>query len=501
MNKKEREIKGMYYVESVKNVDPSSDINRWYLLMDPSHYIVTPVFDYLKYLYDAGETEDKLKQTVDSLCHFYNFLRVNDLSGYEELTHDILNGYIRYLATIPKDLKRRIKRDANGKELWDIEYLPVHPYIENGEHVIKILKEWYKDYWSKGNKDNVTFYFDPKEYYVYEDELEWRYSFESIKRFVNETLNYLKYLSNSVEWNHSFKAINEKVAKCNLRYNRHSRVYYYAWDVEGRIKNYAKVNEVGVERQKKRVFFETELVSFFQAEMLQNHSQRKFLFVLLLLCGGRISEILNLLLRKITITIPRNALTTEKKKSLAIIHWEDLFITNGFEKNDIVITEDLEFKIKVVKRPAYESKLRRNKTKTSRFPTLKDYFDIPKLLNLDIESIFNQPEEIVSVFRDAIILNKKENDIRGFIKSIMEYHGKCVRENIDIDSNLYDYQYKDWVLEIRKLIDNSWFGGLFREYLIERHLIQKENKNPIHRDFLFVYLKINKGNPMTSKFI
>ncbi len=509
VNKKERKINGMYYVDSFKNKDTESKTNRWYLVMDPNHYIVKPVFDYLKYLYKSGASEGNIKFTADSLCHFYNFLRVHHMTGHEELTHEMLNAFIKYLSVIPKGLSRRLRSRLREPDenvnVWDIEYLPVHPYISNGEHVVRLLKEWFADYWSSVKQSNVTFYLDPKEYHVFEDELDWKYSFEYIRRYVNVTLDYLKYLGESLEWSHQFNPIDEKVAICERRYNAHNDNYYNAWDIEGRIEREANVKPTVNERQKKRVFFETELIKFLKADMLNKYPQRKFFFVMLLLSGARVSEILNVLLESITISIPRNAITHEAKISQAIVHWEDLFASNGISKNDIVINQDLEFQLKVVKRPAYESKLRRNKTSTSRFQRLKDHFELPVILDLGLESIFVQPKDIVCEFRDAIILNKKEDDIRGFMKSIMDYHSECTRKGIGLNNHLYDYQYKDWVIKIRKLIDNSWFGSVMREYLIERHLvqkgIQKEKKLSICKNYLFVNLKDNKGQPITPQVI
>lgn len=509
IKKSDREISGMYYVDSYKNMDSNSVINRWYMLFDPFHYPVKPVLDYLKYLYRSGVSEEKMSLTARSLCHYYNFIRVHKFAGDEEITHELLNSYIRYLSVVPKGLSKRITSKLKSKhdntvKLWELKYLPVHPYINGGVQINIILKEWYMDFWSNvENKNNLTFFIDSRDYHVHEDEKDWRYSFQAINQFVNITLDYLKYLSESVEWSHKFKAIDPKVAKLERKYNSHSKNVYYTWDVQGRIKRETLLKPNSNERQRRRVLFESELIRFFQAEMLKTNSQRKLVFILMLLSGARISEILNILLKKITITMPKNAITKELKMKHAVIHWEDLFYTNGFEKNDIVITEDLEFKIKIVKRFAYEDKLRKNKTSVSRFPTLKDYFDLPTILNLNCDSIFVQPKDVVNIFRDAIILNKMEENPRNLIKRIMEYHSNSINKGIDIENNSYDIEIKDWIFRIRRLIEDSWLGQVIRKYLIERHLVQlrSNNKNPLHRDFLFINLKINKGKPMLPQTV
>lgn len=508
LNKDERFINGMYHVESFINTDSTTNgkFPRWYVLYNPSNHIVKPVLDYLRYQYSIRASKEGLRQIARNLCHFFNFLRLYKLEGTEKLTNEILSNYIEYLSVIPKNMEDKLRNRYNNTvpEFGEIKYLPVHPYIKNVCQPRKILKEWYLDYWSNG-LHNLDFWVDPNKQYFYEDEDEWRYRFKSISKCVNQTLEFLKYLSESEGWKHRFEMIETNVAKRSEHYNKKSKQFYYKWDVDGRIHEITGLKISSNHREKKRVFFESELQRFLKSDMLRKDSQRKLLFVLLLLSGSRISEILNMLVLNLRVTLPSRYIDKSDIKKNAIVHWEDLFNTynhNGANKADIYINEHLEFGIKIVKRTAYESKSRKNKTETSRFPILRDYFQLPKLLGLECGSIFVQPMQIVETFFNDMIIHHKERNPADFLRMVVDRHKNELEKGYDINHSCYDYQVRDWIFRIRKLIDSSWFGSLLKDYLVDREILLKNIKMDQKRElgrirflghFLFVNFKVNKG--------
>ncbi|RAS83085.1 hypothetical protein [Priestia endophytica] len=514
INREERAIKGMYYVRSFNSTEQqksASKHTKWYVVMAPEQYIVKPALDYLVYLYQQKrKSQSVLQRIAISICHFYNFLRVSKLSGEEPITLGIIEGLIKYLSVIPKELKGKLRGRFNNQpiEPWNIQYLPIHPYIEptNMRSIIEILKEWYTTYWckKKEHRDKISFFVNPKEYKFHEDEVDWRYPYEYIKESVNDILDFLKYLSETNGWKHRYQAIPPSVAKPQYFINRYNGESYCAWDVNNRIKKITGLKETKPQRKKVRILFEDELKRLFTSKMLNEHSQRKLLFSILLLSGARISELLNVLVKHIRITVPDNAFTNEEKKLKAIIHWEDLFVCNNFDKNDIIINEHLEFELRIAKRIAYEvSGVRANKSSSTRFVRLYDYFELPKLLNLDCESIFVTPKQIINCFREDIILEKLEQSPERLIPKIMDYHKRQLIRGIHIDDKEYDPLYKNWIERIRLLLDSCWFGALLKEYLVERKLIVEEvaHKKTLLSHYLFLNMRNNKGFPITPNTI
>ncbi len=513
--KEERLINGMYYVSSFPNLQSSNEKDKkFYLVMHPKHYVVKPVLDYLRSKFKRNL--DIMKRIASSLCHFYNFLRLHRLNGEDPISDDILDAFIKYLAFIPKNLPARIRSRMTGGEskdskdrqvkLHEIKYLPVHPYIDGQKSVSKILNEWLRDYWSVANDKpvNVKVFFNPRNQFMHQDEWEWRYTYEYIRTCINDTLDYLDYLSKSEKWNHRYKLIDVKVAEKTERFHE-KRGTFYSWDVESRIKDITSLKPGSQRTEQARVFFESELRKLLNSKMLKKYPQRKLLFVLLLLAGTRISETLNLLVRNVNISFPKNALTKEELKNGAVIHWEDMF--KGLEHNsDIFINEHLNFGLRIVKRPSYEAAGRKNKTKKSRFPILRDYFEFPKIIGEDCDNIFIKPKDIVKCFYDDMVLTGFSDNSSKFIQMVMHRHYDHLSSGILIsDSRNYNHEVKRWIEKIRGLIESCWFGQLLREYLIERALLLSnlkfDDKAKYNKHYLFVNFKNNKGNAMLPNTI
>lgn len=499
-------MNGMYYVDSFKNTNNNLKINRWYVVYDPNHYVVKPIFDYIRYQYSMGKTDNDLSKVANSLAHYYNYLRLYKMTGEEKLTSEILNNYVEYLASIPKNLKNRMKNYLSNEkvELSDVNYLPVHPYIYDGKFMVEILKDWYDDFWL--GSDDIVLLPSVQNVHFREDREEWQYSYSYIRKCVNETLSFLKYLSETEQWKHRFKTIEEKVARLERRYNPYLKKFYLVWDVEGRIKNETKLKEIPKQRQKKRIFFEDELRCFLNSSMLKKHQQRKLYFLLLILSGARISEVLNMLLDNVEVSFPKKTFVLTDLKERAVIHWEDMFSTHhhhSSDKNDLYINQKLEFCIKIVKRPLYEAKGRKNKTLKSRFIILKDCFELPKILDLELSNIFIEPRDIIKCFYKDILLNDMEKKPWDFVEMVMDRHLEEIRKGYTIEDSEYDYQVKDWVFRLRQLIEDSWFGNLLKDYLIERELMMKELKvsggwtaQSINQNYLFIGFRNNKGKPL-----
>ncbi|MBD8069303.1 hypothetical protein [Bacillus sp. PS06] len=506
LNKEERIVNGMYYIRSFNNTQLNEldfTHKKWYLVMTPEHNVVKPAMDYLIFLYYSGKTQATLKRVATSISHYYNFLKVFRINGSEVLTSSVLEELIKFLAVLPKELKSKLRGRNKNKpiEPWDIKYLPVHPYVSSGgmKNIISILQEWFFTYWNNGKCENVTFFINPKSYHFDEDEADWRYPFEYIKETIDDILDFLNHLSINKNWKHRFKPIPTSVTKKLHLVNKHNNEPYTTWDVNKRIKKVTGLKESKPKRKKIRILFESELRKLLNSKMLNGHTQRRLLFVILLLSGGRISEILNLLANQIRVSIPSDALTLKEKKLKAIINWEDLFTGINNFTNDIIINEHLEFVIRIAKRRAYEVPgVRANKSSETRFVTLTDYFDLPKLLDLNCESITVTSQEIINHFRDDIILENMEECPEKFIPKIIQYHKEQKIKGIHINDQRYDHLYKNWVMRIRSLLDNCWLGNLLKEYLVERELLLRKVtlENKIVRNYLFLNLRNNKGFPI-----
>ncbi|MFB5281822.1 hypothetical protein [Peribacillus sp. Hz7] len=485
-NKTDRKIDGMFYVEN--HIYRNRKISK--VIFSPDHQLVKPAFDYIREKYfDEEFSENKLEIAAKSICHYLNFCRLHKINIEEPLTNQCLKTFIQYLYFIPKRMLQRIKEHPSK-----IKVLAVHPYISNNEEIIrKIYKEWYTELLFDSNQKFTVFY-DPKNIKFDEDKMLWTHNFNFIKDTVSSVLEYLHWLGKSPSWSHRYQAIDGKVARRAIKFNEHSRKYYIDWDIDGRIKKVTKLSKKSIStRRKRRVFYETELRRFFNSNMIQKYSQRKLFFLLLLLSGCRESECLNMLIKNVRVTL--DYLNPYGSKTIA--HWEDMFDEPKNDQDvDILINKYLEFNIRIAKRRLYESKRRRNKSKTPRITPLRDYFDLPDLLNLNIDTIFVNQTDFIKLLEKEIILEKKEKNPYDLVKEIMLYHYEQSRKGISVDDPRYSSKYRYMIQKIRKLLDNSWLGNLIRTYLIERQLLLNtiNPRREIDKDYLFINQKINKGS-------
>lgn len=485
--KSERELNGMYYFEK-REIDNSDS----YIVISPDHRIVEPATDYLFYcIQDENISRDKIKKSAQAIVHYYNFKRLFKLSVLN-LTSVQLNTYIKYLSLIPKRLLNRIEIHPS-----ELEYLPIHPYLfpDNNQVVRKIYKEWFKELLPVPGSNVVSAY--DKENVRFEiDEMLWRYNYEYIERTVRLTLDFIDWASKSKKWRHLFSPIEEKTAKRELYYHKEAKKYFLVWNIGGRIKNYTKLERNQHQTiERKRIFFESELLAFFKTYYIDQNDQRKLFFVLQLLTGVRVSESLNLLLRKLRIEIPRTLVNKNPYDVKTIIKWEDLFeIQEGSNTfNDLVIDYLLDFKIRIKKRIKYESKRRKNKSKKTRYTTLKDYFGFSSILGLESKEFLIDPQKVEESFRRQCMLKKQ--DTYTLIKASMNYYLTQKQKGLDdIEDPRFDPSYREIIYKIRSLIEESEFGKLLRIYLIKRHLLFKKygDDTSFNSHYLFVNFRVNK---------
>lgn len=498
--KKEREIAGLFYVFNSKNIEflNQSGIDGVSVVFSPEHYIVKPALDYLRFMKSGGSNKEVLRKVATSICHYYNFCRLHKINVENELTNDVLKGYIKYLSSIPKNVWMRVKKHPSN-----VSFLPVHPYINDNEKSIsKIYAEWY-NYWLHNEENiDVQVLYNPASVKYEEDKKLWMYDYEFIEACVKNTLEYLTWLNKSISWQHRFKPIKEEVARRTLKLNYYNHQYNISWNVGGRIK---EVTNLKASKQssvrRRRVFYETELIKLLNAKMLNQHSQRKLLFMLLLLTGCRISECLNLLVKNLRITIK------DKYNPFGIhtiVHWEDMFDEPYNEDDmDLLIDKYLGFSVRVAKRRAYETRRRSNKSEKTRITPLRDYFELPGILGLNSMSIFVEPQDVFEAFQNEIVLEKKEANPYKVIEEVMHYTNDQKAKGINTLDDRFDKSCLYRIEKIRKLIENSSFGGLLRHYLIERQLLFTHNrvKNYLDNHFLFINMKINKCSPMIGQTI
>lgn len=493
-SKKDRKIGGMFYLENFFH----NDKKICKIIYSPDHRLVKPAFDYLRAKYfDRSFSEGKRERAAKSICHYLNFCRLHEIDIEKPLTNQCLIGFIKYMYFIPKRMFQRVKLHPT-----EVEILPVHPYISNDENVFKrIYKEWYNEILSK-RSDNFTVFFDPRNTKFDEDKLLWTHNFNAIKYAVNDVLEYMYWLSNSKDWNNRYQAIHVNVARRMIKYNEHSKKYYIEWDIDGRVKDATSLRpQFSSTRLKKRVFYETELTRFLNSQMLQDYPQRRLFFYILILTGCRESECLNLLIKNVKIKIP-NVMNPYSKET--VIHWEDMFDNPINDMGvDVLINKYLEFNIRIAKRPSYESKRRKNKSKTARITPLRDFFELPKLLALNEDTIFVNQKYFLKSFYNEIIIEKKERNPFELVEDIMMYHVEQKRQGIDVEDSRYAAKYRYMLEKLRDVFNNCWFGNLLRTYLIERQLLLNKigKKQGINGDYLFINMKINKGSPIEPETV
>lgn len=495
-NKDELTINGMYYVVNIHNptTNYEKDKNAASIVVAPSGAIVKPALDYLIALSKQKAGKNSLNDNAKSIAHFFNFLRLFNLTGEEKLSNEILDAYINYLAVLPKGLfSIPCYRDTHPK---DVEYLPVHPYI-NGtakkEIVIKIYNDWYKRIGS-----NTEFLYTPDNTMFDKDEKDWRYPLEYIIETVRRTLNFLDWLSNNKFWKHRYSEIDPMVTiRVPRKIKRGKKeVVHYVWDVYKRVRHETELKPVDNSISFKRCFWETEFIDFFNSSTINNDVQKKLYFLFLALTGTRESECLNLLIKNLPIETEGRG-----KNKKYIIHWEELLIpsTNSIDKysqNDILIDKYLDFYIRIDKRNGrYESSRRKNKKNEVRIVKLRDYNDFPEILSLSNSNIFIDSAELTRLFAYDLTIHNKNEDIFDFIEKIIRYHMTQRAKGIKINDPNYNSNHRDWILLLRKIIEECWLGNLLRTYLIERYklVIEKVTNREIDNHFLFLMKKPYKG--------
>lgn len=493
-SKKDREIRGMFYLENFFH----DDKKICKIIYSPDHKLVKPAFDYIRDKYfDKNFSEGKRERVAKSICHYLNFCRLHEIDLEKPLTNQCLIGFIKYMYVIPKRMFQRVKLHPT-----EVEILPVHPYISSNEKVVKrIYQEWYNEILTN-RSDNFAVFFDSKNIKFDEDKLLWTHSFNAIKYAVNDVLEYMYWLSNSKNWNNRYQAIHANVARRIIKYNEYSKKYYIEWDIDERIKNETSLSpQFGSTRRKRRVFYETELTRFLNSQMLQNYPQRRLFFFILILTGCRESECLNLLMKNVKVKIV-NSMNPYGKETL--VCWEDMFDNPINDENvDILINKYLEFKIRVAKRPSYESKRRKNKARKARMTPLRDFFELPKLLDLKEDTILVNHKYFLESFYNEIILEKKERNPFELVEDIMMYHAEQKRQGIEVEDPRYAAKYRYMLEKLREVFNNCWFGNILRKYLIERQLLLNkiEQKRVVNSDYLFINLKINKGSPIEPETV
>jgi integrase len=502
-----RKIKGMYTVFNAHDEDKTyqSDPNAVSVVFSPKGYLVEPAFYYLKELFHEEKSKEHLNEVAKAISNWYNFLRLYGMSGKEQITKSTLGSYIKYISVLPKDLKNRITIEQR-----ELEYLPVHPYIEGIEDtdtVNKIYKEWYSAPYTKtkGDEEGKVLPLHISESFNAEvDEEAWRHPYSFIDSNVQYTIDFLYWLGESERWNQHFKPIKRDVVRLESFFNKKAGKTFYKWIGIPNITKITNLKQAPPSSEKKRIFFESELRSFLEdSKSLVKSHQRKFMFILLLLTGMRISECLNLLMKNVRLSIHMDQGRDDPFSEHTVVHWEDLFKfgRDELDKTDIYLDRYLQFYVKVKKRPAYEDKRRKNKKDGERDTMLRDVFVLPELLELNSDSIFIKPENFFEMFRGEIIQRPgSANDPFIILEETINYYRDCNRKGIELSDSNFSLEHKIKLQKIRSLIDNSWFGGLLRNHLIERHILQKEKK-PIglKKDYLFINPNTANAGPFISQ--
>ncbi|MFB5197627.1 hypothetical protein ACE198_22410 [Neobacillus sp. KR4-4] len=503
--KEHRRINGMYTVFNAHDEDKTyqSDPKAVSVVLSPKGFLVEPALDYLKSKFDDECSKENLNSFANAICHWLNFCRLHGMNGKEKITKEILGSYILYLSVLPKDLRNRITVD-----LSELEYLPVHPYIrgiEDTDTVKIIYDEWYSAPYTKIKAaDNVIPLHISESFNAELDEEAWRHPNKFIHQNLQFTLDYLDWLGKSQKWSHHFPLITPDVVLYEKFYNKHTKKPYFMWIGHPNIANITKLKDGPSSTQRERIFYESELRTFLtDSKTLGKNHQRKCMFFLLLLTGMRISECLNLLLKNVRVSIHRNQGLDNPFSSYTVVHWEDLFKIerDELDKMDIYLDRNLNFHVRVKKRLAYEDKRRENKKAGERHTRLRDVYNIPELLEQECESIFVTPVDFFKMFHGELIQNSDlMKDPFHIVDETIGYYRDCKEQGIVVTDSSFSMEHKVKLQKIRSLIDNSWFGKLLRNYLIERHLILKEKK-PIglRKHFLFVNPETEKASPFISQ--
>lgn len=495
-NKKELKINGMYYALNIH--DPSTtyenDKNATSIVISPNGEVVKPALDYLISLFNQRVGKKSLNDNAKSICFFYNFLHLYNLKGEEKLSSEILNAYINYLSVLPKGLfSIPCFKEIHPQE---VEYLPVHPYI-CGSDQKEIVKEIYND-WYKRLGTNNEYLYTPDNTMFDQDEKDWRFSFEFIVDTVRRTLNFLNWLSENDYWKHRYSKIDPMITKRVPRIIKRGRKKHvvYVWDIDKRVRHETDLKPINNSISFKRCFWETEFFDFFNSSIIKNDIQKNIYFLLLALTGMRESECLNLIIKNLPIEIEGRG-----KSMRFIIHWEELLIptANNLEKNqlnDVLIDKYLDFYIRIDKRNGkYESNRRKNKKNEVRLVKLRDYYNFPQILSLNVNSLFIETEDLTKLFAYDLTLHNKYEDIYNFTEEIIRYHINKKEEGYDIDHPNYSRNNKEWILLLRETIEKCWFGKLLRTFLIERYKLmkQQETKREVDNHFLFLMKRPYKG--------
>ncbi|PFH92655.1 hypothetical protein [Bacillus sp. AFS088145] len=505
--KENRRINGMYTVFNGHDLDKTyeSDPKAVSVVFSPEGYLVEPAFDYLKSLFDNAHSKQNLKNYAHAICHWYNFLRVQRMSGKEPITKSILGDYIFYLSVIPKNLRNRITIDPN-----DLEYLPVHPYIMGIEDlgtVKKIYNEWYGSPNTKmlADEEKKVLPLHISESFNAElDEEAWRHPYKYIHHNLQLSLDYLDWLGKSPKWSHHFKSITRDVVMREKFYNKKSKKDFYLWIGHPNITRITRLKELQPRMSRERIFYESELRSFFQnSKVLRKNHLRYFMFILLLLTGMRISECLNLLGKNVRVSIHNISGVDFPFSQHTVVHWEDLFKfeRDELDKKDIYLDRNLNFFVKVKKRLAYEESRRENKKAEERHIKLRDVYNLPELLDLDCESIFVRPIDFFKMFQGEIIQNTELlKDPFKIVDETICYYMNCTKQGIKMSDINFSMEHRLKLKKIRSLIDNSWFGKLLRNYFIERHLLLEEKKPiALRQHYLFINPESENASPFISQ--
>lgn len=293
---------------------------------------------------------------------------------------------------------------------------------------------------------------------VEDDERDWRFSYEDICRIVRDILNYLEWLNKDGLWGEFYFAINKEVVRKISFFNGYKEIRI--WDIGKRVNKTTGLNSNVELASMKRVFTEVEINNIFENQIIQN-IKYKLMFHILLFTGLRISELLNLL-------IAEKSIVEEVKIGRKIkytIKWEHLLCLNPHlfpviqDKIDIVIDLNFNFYIRIKKRSEYETSRRKNKSKKTRFIRLRDVYNYSDLF--DSEEMFISMEEVISIFKNEILINTNSKNIKEILEHIL-----AEKEN----SNIV------WLEMFREAIESSMFGRMLKEYLIHRFNVLKKGK-------------------------
>ncbi|MFY0521587.1 hypothetical protein ACOMCU_27815, partial [Lysinibacillus sp. UGB7] len=292
-NMNHRKVNGLFYVKKINEGDKkyNQDKSSISIVMTPDNKILKPAFDYICALNEKSKGRKYIESCSVSISHFYNFLLLHDLTGEEPLTSNLLDLYIKYLSYIPKGLYKM--PGFNSIHPSDIEYIPIHPYIDgitNKNTISSIYNEWYK----KLGNTNAIHMILPSLIRAEIDEEGWRYSFEYIAKTIRKTLDYLEWLSEDCFWSRRFKPLSREVV--SKTFIKIEKDLIEVWDIAGRITNKTDLKRKDNSIVKKRVFTEYEIEKIFSNEIIGLSTQKNIFFTILLHSGARVSEILNLLL-------------------------------------------------------------------------------------------------------------------------------------------------------------------------------------------------------------